>query len=208
MTDAADHLITSLDDLLPLYGDVALGARTKEQDHLAPVYQEMIAASPFCALTTVGPEGTDCTPRGDEPGFVRVVDEHTLELPDRKGNNRLDSLRNIIRDGRVSLLFLIPNRIDSMRVNGRAVITTDPDVLASHGIDGKPPATVIRITVERAYSHCGKAMIRSNLWNPEEWQPIEGLPTPGQISNSFKDFEMDVEAYDANYENDLRQNLL
>ena len=115
MTDAADHLITSLDDLLPLYGDVALGARTKEQDHLAPVYQEMIAASPFCALTTVGPEGTDCTPRGDEPGFVRVVDEHTLELPDRKGNNRLDSLRNIIRDGRVSLLFLIPNRIDSMR---------------------------------------------------------------------------------------------
>ena len=208
MTESGDHLITSLDQLLPLYGDVALGARTKEQDHLAPVYQEMIAASPFCVLTTVGPEGTDGTPRGDEPGFVRVVDEHTLELPDRKGNNRLDSLRNILRDGRVSLLFLIPGRIDSTRVNGRAVITTDPHVLASHAIDGKAPATVIRITVERVYSHCGKAMIRSNLWNPDDWPSIAGLPTPGQISNSFKDFEMDVEAYDANYERDLRQNLL
>ncbi len=208
VTGDDEHLITSIDDLLPRYGDIALGARTKEQDHLAPVYQEMIAASPFCVLATVGPDGTDCTPRGDEPGFVRIVDAHTLELPDRKGNNRLDSLRNIIEDGRISLLFLIPGRIDSTRVNGRAVITTDPDVLESHAIDGKAPATVIRITVERAYSHCGKAMIRSNLWNPEDWPPIEGLPTPGQISNSFKNFEMDVDAYDANYENDLRQNLL
>lgn len=207
MTETVDHLITTLDDLLPLYGDVSLGARVKEQTHLAPVYQEMIAASPFCTLTTVGPEGTDCTPRGDSPGFVRVIDEHTLELPDRKGNNRLDSLRNIIRDGRVSLLFLIPTRIDSMRVNGRAVITTDPEVLSSHAIDGKAPATVIRITVERAYSQCGKAMIRAKLWQPDAWPSVKGLPTPGEISNSFKDFEMDIEAYDANYENDLRENL-
>ena len=208
MTEASTHLITALDDLLPLYGEIPLGARTKEQDHLAPVYREMIAASPFCALTTVGPDGTDCTPRGEEPGFVRVIDEHTLELPDRKGNNRLDSLRNIIDDGRVSLLFLIPGRIDSTRVNGRAVITTDPDVLASHAIDGKAPATVIRITVERAYSHCGKAMIRSGLWDSDRWPVIDGLPTPGQISNSFKDYEMDVEAYDANYEKSLRDELL
>lgn len=208
MTSADPHLITTLDDLLPLYGDISLGARTKEQTYLAPVYQDLIAASPFCALTTVGPEGTDCTPRGDEPGFVRVIDEHTLELPDRRGNNRIDSLRNIVKDGRVSLLFLIPTRIDSMRVNGRAVITTDPAVLASHAIDGKAPATVIRITVEQAYSQCGKAMIRSNLWNAEAWESVDGLPTPGEISNSFKDFEMDVATYDANYESDLREKLL
>lgn len=204
----ARHVITTIDDLLTHYGEIPLGAKTKEQDHLAPVYQEMIAASPFCALATVGPHGTDCTPRGETPGFVRVVDEHTLELPDRKGNNRLDSLRNIIEDGRVSLLFLIPGRIDSTRVNGRAVITTDPDVLNAHAIDGKAPATVIKITVERAYSHCGKAMIRSGLWDDERWPDLDGLPTPGQISNSFKDFEMDVESYDTNYEQDLRDNLL
>ncbi len=203
-----EHLVTTLDDLLPLYGDVSLGARTKEQTSLAPVYQRLIEASPFCAFTTVGPEGTDCTPRGDEPGFVRVIDEHTLELPDRKGNNRLDSMRNIIADGRCSLLFLIPNRIDSMRVNGRAVITTDPDVLAAHAIDGKAPATVIRITVEQAYSQCGKALIRSQLWDPASWRDVDHLPTPGQISNSFKDFEMDVESYDASYEDDLKANLL
>lgn len=204
----SDHLVTSLDELLSLYGDVSLGARTKEQTVIAPVYREMIEASPFCALTTVGPEGTDCTPRGDTPGFVRVVDEHTLELPDRKGNNRLDSMRNIIADGRVSLLFLIPKRIDSMRVNGRAVITTDPKVLASHAIDGKPPATVLRISVDQAYSQCGKALIRSQLWDPEAWGDVDHLPSPGQISNSFKDFEMDVEDYDKNYESDLRANLL
>ena len=132
-------------------------------DFIAPVYQQLIEASPFCAFATVGPEGTDCTPRGYGPGFVRVIDEHTLEMPDRKGNNRLDSLRNIVADGRCSILFLIPNRIDSMRVNGR---------------------------------------------EPETWRSVDHLPTPGQISNSFKDFEMDVAAYDANYEPGLRENLL
>jgi len=202
------HRVTELDDLLTLYGDVSLGARTKEQTSLAPVYQQLIAASPFCAMATVGPDGTDCTPRGDGPGFVRVIDEHTLELPDRRGNNRIDSLRNIIDDGRISLLFFIPTRLDSFRVNGRAVITTDPETLASHAIDGKPPATVIRITVEQAYSQCGKAMIRSGLWEPDSWPPVGDLPTPGEISNSFKDFEMDVEEYDANYESDLRNELL
>ncbi len=204
----APHTITTIEQLEALYGDVSLGARTKEQTYLAPVYQQMIAASPFCALATVGPSGTDCTPRGDGPGFVRVVDEHTLELPDRKGNNRIDSLRNIVEDGRVSLLFLIPHRIDSMRVNGRAVIITDPDVLESHAIDDKAPAIVLRITVDQAYSQCGKAMIRSQLWEPDTWPSVDGLPTPGQISNSFKDFEMDIEAYDANYEQGLRDELL
>ena len=203
-----NHLISTLDDLLALYGNISLGAQTKEQTFLAPVYQELIAASPFCALTSVGPNGTDCTPRGGAPGFVRIIDEHTLELADRRGNNRLDTLRNIVEDGRVSLLFLIPHRIDTMRVNGRAVITTDPAVLESHAIDGKAPATVIRISVDRAYTQCGKAMIRSKLWDPDAWASVDGLPTPGEISNSFKDFEMDVAAYDASYEADLTAKLL
>ncbi len=206
--DKGRHLVTDVDELAALYGDVPLGAITKEQQSLHPVYQALIEASSFCALASVGPDGTDCTPRGDGPGFVRVVDEHTLELPDRKGNNRLDTLRNIVVDGRVSLLFLIPGRIDTMRVNGRAVITTDPEVLEAHAIDGKAPATVIRITVEAAYLQCGKAMIRSQLWEPDTWPDISGLPTAGQVSATFKDFPVDVEAYDANYEQGLRENLL
>ena len=139
---------------------------------------------------------------------MKVVDGNTLELPDRKGNNRLDTPRNIIDDGRVSLLFFIPTRIDTMRVNGRAVITTDPDVLAAHAIEGKAPATVIRITVEAAYLQCGKALMRSQLWKPDTWASTDGLPTPGQISAAFKDYEVDIEAYDRTYEDDLRADLL
>ena len=200
------HLVTSVAELEALYGEVPLGAITKERNELHPFQQELIAASPFCAFSTVGPDGTDCTPRGDGPGFVRVVDAHTLELPDRKGNNRLDSLRNIIADGRVSLLFLIPKRIDTMRVNGRAVITTDPATLDSHALDGKSPATVIRITVEAAYLQCGKAMIRSQLWDPGTWADVDGLPTPGMLSAAFRD-GVDVPTYDAGYEQGLRDHL-
>ena len=202
-----DYQITDLDQLLALYGEVPTGAVTKERTSLHPMHQDLIAASPLCAFATVGPDGTDCTPRGDEPGFVRVVDEHTLELPDRKGNNRLDSLRNIVADGRCSLLFVIPHRIDTMRVNGRAIITTDPTTLASHAIDGKAPATVIRITVEAAYLQCGKAMIRSKLWDPSSCPAVDGLPTPGQLSAAFRD-GVDVTEYDAGYEMSLRENLL
>lgn len=198
--------MTSVEELEGLYGTVSPGAVTKERTELHPFHQELIAASPFCALATVGPAGTDCTPRGDEAGFVRVIDAHTLELPDRKGNNRLDSLRNIVADGRVSLLFAIPKRIDTMRVNGRAVITTDPDTLDAHALDGRRPATVIRITVEQAYLQCGKAMIRSQLWQPETWGEVDHLPTPGQLSAAFRD-GVDVDRYDAGYEQSLRENL-
>lgn len=200
------HLVSSIEALEALYGGVSEGARTKERTELHPFHQTLIAASPFCAMATVGPDGTDCTPRGDEPGFVKVVDAHTLELPDRKGNNRLDSLRNIVADGRVSLLFAIPKRIDTMRVNGRAVITTDPDTLEAHAIDGKRPATVIRITVEQAYLQCGKAMIRSQLWQPETWADVDHLPTPGQLSAAFRE-GVDIGEYDADYERLLRENL-
>jgi len=200
------HEITTLDELLSLYGEPPVGAITKEQESLHPVYQALIEASPLCALASVGSEGTDCTPRGDGPGFVKVIDDKTLEMADRKGNNRLDTLRNIIEDGRVSLLFLIPNRQETMRVNGRAIITTDPDTLARHADAGREPATVIRISVDRAYMQCGKAMIRSKLWQPEHWPDLSDLPSTGQISASFRE-GVDVEDYDRTLDERLRADL-
>lgn len=198
--------ITELDELLALYGQPPEGAITKEQPVLGEHYRKLIEASPFCALATVGPAGLDCTPRGDGPGFVRVVDERTLELPDRRGNNRLDSLRNILSDPHVGLLFLIPGRKETMRVNGRAVITTDPDTLASHAVDGKAPATVIRITVETAFYQCGKATMRSGLWDPDAWPDIDHLPSTGAISGAFRP-GLDVDDYDANLDRNLRNSM-
>lgn len=198
--------ITELDELLALYGKSPEGAITKEQPVLGEHYRALIESSPFCSLATVGPEGLDCTPRGDQPGFVKVVDERTLEMPDRKGNNRLDSLRNIISDPRIALLFLIPGRKETMRVNGRAVITTDAETLQAHTLDGKPPATVVRVTVDTCYFQCGKATMRSHLWDPEGWADIDHLPTTGTISASFRD-GVDVEDYDANLEERLQDDI-
>ena len=198
--------ITDLDELLALYGKSPEGAITKEQPVIGEHYRALIEASPFCSLATVGPEGLDCTPRGDDPGFVKVIDEHTLEMPDRKGNNRLDSLRNIISDPRVALLFLIPGRKETMRVNGRAAITTDQATLEAHALDGKPPATVVRVTVDTCYFQCGKATMRSHLWDPEGWADIEHLPTTGTISAAFRD-GVDVADYDATLEDRLRDDM-
>src|SRR5512147_1284576 len=122
--------------------------------------------SPFAALATSGPEGLDCSPRGDLPGFVRIHDEKTLAMPDRRGNNRIDSLRNIVRDPRVALLFLIPGSGTTFRVNGRAVVSTDPELLASFAVEDHAPRSVIVVTVETAYFQCARAIVRSELWNP------------------------------------------
>jgi PPOX class probable FMN-dependent enzyme len=198
--------ITTLDDLLALYGTPMEGAVAKEQPKIGQHYRALIEASPFCALATVGPEGLDCTPRGDGPGFVRVIDEYTLEMPDRKGNNRLDSLRNIVADPRVALLFLVPGRKETMRVNGRATITTDAATLAAHAVDGKAPATVIRIRVDSAFYQCGKALLRSNLWAADRWADISHLPSTGTISSSFRD-GVDVADYDQHLEQRLRDSM-
>ena len=198
--------ITTLDDLLARYGEASEGSLAKEQTVIGDHYRALIEASPFCALATIGPDGLDCTPRGDAPGFVTVVDETTLELPDRRGNNRLDSLRNIIADPRVALLFLIPGRKETMRVNGRATITIDADVLAAHAVDGKEPATVIRIDVEAAYFQCGKATMRSALWQPERWASIDHLPTTGAMAATFRP-TIDADDYDANLDQGLRDTM-
>jgi PPOX class probable FMN-dependent enzyme len=161
-----------------------------------PAYRAFIEAAPFVALATCGPEGLDCSPRGDGRGFVRIRDEKTLLLPDRRGNNRIDSLRNIVRDPSVALLFLIPGIGETLRVNGRAVISVEPELLESFSVDGKPPKSVIVITVEAVYFQCARAILRSDLWNPARHVAREALPSAGQLLAALTNNEAGGEAYD------------
>ena len=177
-----DFPISTTAELEKLYSDAPYGpAVFKETDHITPQYRKLIEAAPFAVIATCAPEGLDCSPRGDPPGFVRVADEHTLLVPDRRGNNRIDSLRNLVRDPRISLLFLIPGVGETMRVNGRAVISTDPKLTESFVFNGKMPKCVLVVTVERAYFQCTKAIIRSKLWDPATQVDRQTLPTPGSI---------------------------
>jgi PPOX class probable FMN-dependent enzyme len=190
------HLVTTTDALAALYAEPHEVALTKEIDHISPEYRRLIEAAPFLVLATAGPEGLDCSPRGDPAGFVRVLDEHTLAIPDRRGNNRIDSLRNIVRDPRVALLFLIPGVGETMRVNGRAAISTDPDLLNGSVMSGKTPNCMILVTVERAYFQCTKAIVRSQLWRPLEGFDRKGLPTPGSILAEITGGRLGGEAHD------------
>ncbi|MBO9709751.1 MAG: pyridoxamine 5'-phosphate oxidase family protein [Caulobacter sp.] len=175
-------IVDSLEALEALYRPAPVAASTvKVADRLIPEYRALVEASPFLALATVGPEGLDCSPRGDQPGFVRVADERTLILPDRRGNNRIDSLRNVVRDPRVALMFLIPGSGTTFRVNGRAVISADPDLLESFAVDGKAPRTCLVVTVVEAYFQCARAIVRSGLWKPENQVDPASLPTPGAM---------------------------
>jgi len=173
--------ITSVEQLEALYGQPAAPSLVKEVPSITPHYRTMIEASPFAVLATAGPEGLDCSPRGDVPGFLRVQDEHTLLLPDRRGNNRADSLKNIIRDGRVALLFLLPGFNTTLRVNGRAYLSTEADLLESFSMEGKLPRCVVVIEVETVYFQCARALVRSDLWNPEKFVDASRMPTSGQI---------------------------
>jgi len=190
-------VINSLEALEALY-DVApvAASMVKVADHITPHYRALIEASPFVALATLGPEGLDCSPRGDRPGFVRVADPRTLILPDRRGNNRLDSLRNVVRDPRVALLFLIPGSGTTFRVNGRAVISADPDLLESLAIDGKAPRTAMVITVEEAYFQCARAIVRSGLWKAESHVDPATLPSAGAMLAAVTAGEVGGETYD------------
>jgi uncharacterized protein len=174
--------VTTMSQLESLYAEKPYGpSLIKEIDHISPQYRALIEAAPFMVLATAGPEGLDCSPRGDPAGFVRVRDEKTLLIPDRRGNNRIDSLRNLISDPRVALLFLIPGVNETMRVIGRAEISTDPDLCASFIMEGKTPRCVLVVTVERAYYQCAKALVRSKLWDPATRVERATLPTAGKI---------------------------
>ncbi len=191
------HSITSLAALEALYDQSpAQASILKETDRIVPVYRALIEASPFAALATRGPEGLDCSPRGDGPGFVRIRDDRTLLLPDRRGNNRIDSLRNIVRDPQVALLFLIPGLGETLRVNGRAAISVEPGLLESFSVDGKAPKSVLVIAVEAVYFQCARAIARSDLWNPHKHVARSALPSAGQILAALSRSGFDGEAYD------------
>ncbi|HQR88388.1 MAG: flavin-nucleotide-binding protein [Caulobacter sp. 12-67-6] len=201
-------MIDSLESLEALYSAApAAASLVKVSDRITPHYQALIEASPFVALATVGPEGLDCSPRGDQPGFVRVADPRTLILPDRRGNNRIDSLRNVIRDPRVALLFLIPGSGVTFRVNGRARISADPDLLQSFAIDGKAPRTAMVITVEEAYFQCARAILRAGLWTPEAQVDPASLPSAGAMLAAVTAGEVGGEAYDAAWPERARQTM-
>jgi len=178
---SSHHVITSIEVLESIYGEPSRSAVVKEIDYVNADYRAFIEAAPFCAMATSGPGGLDCTPRGDPPGFVRVKDEKTLLIPDRRGNNRTDSLRNLIADPRISLLFLIPGCGETIRVNGRAVISIDPALCESFTFAGKVPRSVIVVTVDRVYFQCAKAIVRSRLWDPATRIDRNTLPTSGTI---------------------------
>ena len=189
-------VVRTVEELEAIYGVTNDASTVKVADHVTPLYRVFIEKSPFAALATIGPEGIDCSPRGDLPGFVRVHDKNTLMLPDRRGNNRIDSLRNIVRDPRVALMFLIPGSGNAIRVNGRAHISVDPDLLASFKVDGKAPRSVMVMTVEEIYFQCARAIVRSDLWNPDKRVDPKTLPTPGQILAEMSENEVGGEEYD------------
>lgn len=200
-------LITKVEELEAIYGLPAETSTVKEVDHITAEYRAYIEASPFAMLATCGPEGLDCSPRGDMRGFVRIHDEKTLMIPDRRGNNRIDSLRNIVRDPRVALLFLIPGSGNTLRVNGRAHVTADPTVLESFAVDGKNPRTVTVINVDAVYFQCARAIVRSELWNPAKHIDPKTLPTPGQILAKLSDNRVGGEAYDREWPERARRTL-
>ena len=188
--------LTSLAQLEALYLPAPGPASMVKVAHsMTPHYRRLVEASPFAALATIGPEGIDCSPRGDQPGFVRVHDDTTLMMPDRRGNNRIDSLRNIVRDPRVALLFLIPGCGTTFRVNGRAVVSVDADLLASFAVDGSAPRTVIVVSVDAAYFQCARAVARSHLWTARA--DPRAVPTPGSMLETLSDGRIDGAAYDA-----------
>jgi PPOX class probable FMN-dependent enzyme len=200
-------IITTISELEAIYGELGEASTAKVADRITPSYRVLIEKSPFAALATSGPEGLDCSPRGDLPGFVRIHDDKTLMLPDRRGNNRIDSLRNVVRDPRVALLFLIPGAGSTLRVNGRAHLTQDASLLASFRVEGKAPRTVIVMTVDEVYFQCARAIVRSDLWNPDKRVDPKTLPTPGQILADMSDNRVGGEEYDREWPERARKSM-
>ncbi len=200
-------VITTVADLEALYGVPGAASTAKVADRITPHYRQLIEASPFVALATAGPEGLDCSPRGDSAGFVRIHDDRTLMMPDRRGNNRVDSLRNIVRDPRVGLLFLVPGSGTTLRVNGRAHLETDPALLDSFVMDGKPPRSVIVIAVDSVYFQCARAIIRAGLWDPARHVDPSSLPTPGQILAALSDGTVGGAGYDRDWPERARASM-
>ena len=200
-------IVTTIDELEAIYGFPGETSTAKVADRVTPSYRALIERSPFAVLATCGPEGLDCSPRGDVAGFVRIHDEKTLMMPDRRGNNRIDSLRNIVRDPRIALLFLIPGSGNTLRLNGRACVSVDFELLASFEMDGKAPRSVIVMTIEEVYFQCARAILRSDLWNPDKRVDPKSLPTPGRILAEMSDNRVGGEDYDRAWPERARRSL-
>ncbi len=191
------QVIETLEALEALYGAPSAASLRKVATRLTPLYRQWIMASRFCVVTTVGPEGTDGSPRGDDGPVVQELDERTLLLPDWRGNNRIDSLRNILRDGRISLMFMVAGSDTNVRVNGRAVLSDDPDILARFSDRGRAPRSVIVISIEEIYAQCSRAPMRAGLWSSGDQSA--GLPTMGQILAEQTSGEVAGASYDAEW---------
>ncbi|MEP0519482.1 MAG: pyridoxamine 5'-phosphate oxidase family protein [Hyphomicrobiales bacterium] len=191
-------LITSIADLETLYGTPSEASDIKVSDRLTSHYKSLIEASPFVALATSGPEGLDCSPRGDPNQVMVVQDNKTLLMPDRHGNNRIDSLRNIVRNGEIALMFLIPGSNTTLRVNGTAVVSVDPELLNAHTVAEKSPRSMIIVTIREIYFQCARAIMRSGLWEPDKFVAKDDLPTTGQIMQELKE-SFDGATYDAEW---------
>ena len=200
-------VLRSVEELEELYGRPKGGAVFKEIPFLNAHYRAFIEASPFVVLASAGPGGLDCSPKGDAPGFVRVLDKSTLAIPDRPGNNRIDTLRNLVADPRLALLFLVPSRSKTLRVNGRAVVSTDAELLASLMVEGKAPRSVIRVTVDTAYVHCAKAFMRSKLWERAANGERPDLPSMGEMMALLSQNSVDAAVYDRDAPERLKATL-
>lgn len=186
--------VETLEDLHALYGTPGDAALRKVADRMTPEYRSWITRSRFCILSTVGPEGTDASPRGDDGPVVQELDDQHLVLPDWRGNQRLDSLRNIVRNPSVSLMFMIPGSNNVIRVNGEARVSADPQVVDLFDQKGRKPATVVVVRIAEIYSQCARALMRADLWSGRD--ESEGLPTVGQILSAMTDGTVGGAAYD------------
>ena len=200
-------MVSTIAELEAIYGEPLAQSLVKEIDYISGHYRAFIEKSPFMVLASVAEEGLDCSPRGDPAGFVRVVDEKTVMIPDRRGNNRIDTLRNLVRDPRISLLFLVPGVGETLRINGRADISVDPDLCASFDMNGKTPRSVIVVTAERVYFQCQKALARSRLWDSEARIERKELPSAGDILQGLSKNDFDGGAYDKNYPERLKKTI-
>ena len=190
------HQITDLKTLEALYGTPSPASLKKEVDHIHPHYRKLVEASPFVVMATNGPQGPDASPRGDPAGFVYIQDEKTILVPDRRGNNRIDSLRNLVHDPKIALLFLIPGVGETLRINGVAVISTDPELLKRFAVDGKLPISVLIIEVKRVFFQCSRALLRSALWEPSRHVERSSLPSVGTMLEALSNAEIDGAKYD------------
>lgn len=199
-------IIRSVEELKALYGTPSEAALVKVRPALTPEYRRMIEVSPFIALATCGPEGLDCSPRGDEGAVVRIASDTVLLLPDWRGNNRIDSLANIVRDPRVALMFLIPGSDSVLRVNGTAEVSVEPALIESFEMDGKHPRSVVVVSIGEVYFQCARAVMRAGLWNPERRVPVAALPSAGEMLKGAK-ADFDAASYDREWPERARNSM-